>query len=378
MTDERRNVFTSSLIPLITMRIKDVAQAAGVSTATVSHVINNTRYVADRTRARVLETIERLNYYPNAQARSLALGRSTTLGLVISDISNPFFPDLVKSIERAAFERGYDVVLANTSYDPQRTSNYVRRFIERKVAGVLLMTSELDVEFIEELRRQSVAVVFLDLGRTGEHMSNIVVDYEQGIEEAIFHLRELGHTRFAYIGGPEHLNSAVKRRQAFQISLSRHLAGARPVIIESNFQLEGGLGAATEMFATIAEHERPTAIVVANDMMALGVMRACRELKLLVPEDVSVIGFDDIAFASLSEPPLTTVELPRMELGVQAVEALMTMIDQPEQQGIERHIATHLVRRDSTAQVKTEAGAVRRPHLRQVVARRPNVVRGFK
>ncbi|HYP52651.1 MAG TPA: LacI family DNA-binding transcriptional regulator, partial [Pyrinomonadaceae bacterium] len=125
--------------------MRDVAREAGVSTATVSHVINNTRYVSDEVRARVLGAIERCGYYPNAHARTLASGRSQILGLLISDISNPFFPELVKSIETAAFERGYDVVLSNTNYDPARTSHYVRRFIERKVDGVVLMTSELDV-----------------------------------------------------------------------------------------------------------------------------------------------------------------------------------------------------------------------------------------
>src|SRR5215213_3596466 len=124
--------------------IKDVAREAGVSTATVSHVINNTRFVSEEVRARVCDAVERCGYYPNAHARSLASGRSQTLGLVVSDISNPFFPELVKSIEAAAFERGYDLVLSNTNYDPGRTSHYVRRFIERKVAGVVVMTSELD------------------------------------------------------------------------------------------------------------------------------------------------------------------------------------------------------------------------------------------
>jgi LacI family transcriptional regulator len=331
------------------MRIKDVAQAAGVSTATVSHVINNTRYVTDETRARVLETIERLNYYPNAQARSLALGRSSTLGLVISDITNPFFPDLVKSIERAAFERGYDVVLANTSYDLTRTSNYVRRFIERKLAGVLLMTSELDKELIEELQRQSVAVVFLDLGRTGAHMSNIVVDYEQGIEEAVIHLCALHHERFAFIGGPEHFTSALKRRRAFENSLARHSPEAQALIYESDFQLEGGWRTATEIFSTLSPAKRPTAFVVANDLMALGVVRACRAANLNVPDDVSIVGFDDIAFADLADPPLTTVRLPRDELGVCAIEALMQTIQHPDGQGVEMHIATHLVMRASTS-----------------------------
>src|ERR671916_1608302 len=179
--------------------IRDVARAAGVSTATVSHVVNNTRFVSEEVRARVLVAVERCGYYPNAHARSLASGRSHTLGLLISDISNPFFPELVKSIETTAFEHGYDVVLSNTNYDPERTSHYVRRLIERKVAGVALMTSELDAGLVEELARRAVAVVFLDLGSPGLHMSNLCVDYESGIEEAIRPLVALGHREIAFV-----------------------------------------------------------------------------------------------------------------------------------------------------------------------------------
>src|SRR5579883_2028721 len=209
------------------MRIKDVAREAGVSTATVSHVINNTRFVTDETRERVLRAIERCNYYPNAHARSLASGKSHILGLLISDIANPFFPELVKAIETAAFERGYDVILSNTNYDAGRTSHYVQRLIERKVAGVALMTSELNAEVIDELSRRHVSVVFLDLGAAGERTSNLAVDYHLGIEEAMAHLVALGHERIAFIGGPERLRSAVKRREAFCCSFMRHLP-ARP------------------------------------------------------------------------------------------------------------------------------------------------------
>lgn len=331
------------------MRIKDVATAAGVSTATVSHVINNTRFVTNETRERVTLAIKRLNYYPNAQARSFALGRSTTLGLVVSDIANPFFPEIIKAVELAAYEHGYDVVLANTSYDAARTSNYVRRFIERKVAGVLLMTSELDTKLIAELRRQQVAVVFLDLGRPGAQMSNIVVDYEQGIEQAIKHLKDLGHTRIAYVGGPKHLRSAVKRLEAFENSVKRFLPRAKPIIREGDFQMGGGLRIATELLQLKV---RPTALVVANDLMAVGAMRACRTFGLHVPRDVSIIGYDDIALAQMTDPPLTTVQLPRAELGRAAVEAVMEIIEHPQGFGVERHIATKLMVRDSTAQAK--------------------------
>jgi DNA-binding LacI/PurR family transcriptional regulator len=339
--------------------IKDVAREAGVSTATVSHVINNTRFVSQEVRARVLEAVESCGYYPNAHARSLASGRSHILGLVVSDISNPFFPELVKSIEAAAFERGYDVVLSNTNYDPERTSHYVRRFIERKLAGVVVMTSELDVELIGELARREVSVVFLDLGEPGVHMSNLRVNYEVGIAEAISHLVSLGHTEISYINGPEHLRSAARRREAFLLSMKRHMPDARAEVLRGDFKLEGGRRAACEM---LAWRQRPTAVVAANDMMALGAMVEFRAAGLQIPRDVSIVGFDDIAFASLCEPPLTTVCLPRMELGRRAVEALMTAIERPDQRGVEINIPTYLIARGSTARARTtEPATATRP-----------------
>jgi DNA-binding LacI/PurR family transcriptional regulator len=341
------------------LRIKDVAREAGVSTATVSHVINNTRYVSDEVRARVLLAVERCDYYPNAQARSLASGRSHTLGLLISDIVNPFFPELVKSIETAAFERGYDVVLANTSYDAERTSNYVRRLIGRKVAGVALMTSELDTALVDELARRDVCVVFLDLGSAGAHMSNLVVNYAVGIKEAIEHLVSLGHRKITYVSGPIRLRSAAKRREAFRQCVARHLPGTRPAIYEGDFRIEGGRRAACEM---LERGRLPTAVVAANDLMALGAMQEFRAAGLRIPRDISIIGFDDIAFATLADPPLTTICLPRMELGRRAVEALIATIEHPDRQGVEIHIPTYLVVRSSSAPARAvQADESKRP-----------------
>jgi DNA-binding LacI/PurR family transcriptional regulator len=338
--------------------IRDVARAAGVSTATVSHVINNTRFVSEEVRARVLAAVELCGYYPNAHARSLASGRSRILGLVVSDISNPFFPELVKAIETAAFERGYDVVLSNTNYDPERASHYVRRFIERKVAGVALMTSELDTALVGELARREVSVVFLDLGEPGVHMSNLRVNYESGIEEAIRHLVGLGHRDVAFVGGPPHLPSAARRLEAFRASMTRHLPDAPVRLLEGDFKLEGGKRAGREL---LGGRGLPTAVLAANDMMALGVMAEFRAAGLNVPRDTSIVGFDDIAFTGLAEPRLTTVCLPRGELGRRAVEALMTTIDHPDQRGVEIGIPTYLVIRDSTGPAPAAGDGAGRP-----------------
>jgi DNA-binding LacI/PurR family transcriptional regulator len=336
--------------------IKDVALKAAVSTATVSHVINNTRFVSDEVRARVMQAIEECRYYPNAHARSLASGRSQIIGLVISDIANPFFPELVKSIEAAAFEYGYDVVLSNTNYDSERTSHYVRRYIERKVTGVAVMTSELDRELIEELAHCKVSAVFLDVGRTGLHMNNLHVDYEDGIRQAILHLVELGHRRIAYISGTQKIRSSRRRLEAFEQTIRQLFPDEPELIFLGNFKVDGGKRAAREILSTLGDN-LPTAIVSANDLTAIGAISEIRAAGLRVPEDISIIGFDDIAFASLTEPSLTTVHLPLRELGRRAIEVLVKSSQDLSKEGVEIRIPTSLVVRNSTAPVKAPAAS---------------------
>lgn len=180
------------------MKIKDVAALAGVSTATISHVVNNTRFVTEETRQKVLAAIEQSGYSPNANARNLASKQSRTLGLILSDLSNPFFPELIKSIQERANEEGYDLSLANTNYDPKRTLACVQRMLEQRVGGVAIITSEMDISLIEKLAAREVAMVFLDVGKVGPYTSNILVNYEKGIREGVEHLLQLGHRRIAY------------------------------------------------------------------------------------------------------------------------------------------------------------------------------------
>jgi DNA-binding LacI/PurR family transcriptional regulator len=326
--------------------IKDVAREAGVSTATVSHVINKTRFVSEEVRERVERAIERFQYHPNAHARSLASGKSRIIGLVISDISNPFFPELVKAIETAAFERGYDVILSNTNYETERASHYVRRFIERKVAGVAVMTSEMDQALVEMLVRRDVPAVFLDSGETGRDISNLRVDYASGIRQSIEHLVALGHRDIAFIGGTAHFRSARRRREAFRAAMREHFPQSSERIFEGNFKIEGGRRAASQI---LREKDLPTAVVCANDLMAIGAMHEFHAAGLKVPREISIVGFDDIAFAGLSQPSLTTVNLPRGELGRRAVEALLETLDDPKHQGFEIRVPTNLIVRESTA-----------------------------
>ena len=329
------------------MRIKDIAKEAGVSTATVSHVINNTKFVSDETREKVQKAIKKFDYHPNTHAQSLALGKSKMIGLLVSDIANPFFPEIIKSVESAVFANGYSLILLNTDYDTNRAVEYVHRLIQMRVAGIILMNAEFDQRLLKAAKLKKTSIVFHDQHIVDEKMSTIIVDYEVGITEAVQHLVSLGHKDIAHIAGSPEIYSAIIRENAFKAAVKKFVRPpGKPKIYEGDFRFEGGRHAARRI---LAEKKRPTGVVVANDMMALGAMQEFKAAGLSIPGDISIIGFDDISFASLSEPPLTTVCSPRVEIGRRAVEALLLTVDRPHQQGVEIKIPTYLIKRSSTA-----------------------------
>jgi DNA-binding LacI/PurR family transcriptional regulator len=330
-------------------RLGDVARMARVSTATVSRTINETGAVSDATRRRVLRAVQKLHYYPNAHARTLALGRSDQIGLLVSDIANPFFPELVKAIEREAFRHGFEVMLSETDYDLERLAKTVRRFLERDVAGVIIMASEVDLSLVASLARRRVPLVFLDLEVKGQRTSTVSVDYERGIDQAVHHLADLGHRELAYVGGPPRLSSAARRLEAFRSAVARYVGPkVKPRVYEGDFRLESGERAGGEILAT---EPRPTAVLAANDLMALGVVKAFRARGLSIPRDVSVVGFDDIVFASLADPPLSTVRLPREDLARGATAALLRNLDGASRSAPPDLIPTYFVARGSTGPV---------------------------
>jgi LacI family transcriptional regulator len=224
------------------MKIQEVARRARVSTATVSRTINNPSVVDPKTATRVWKAIEELRYYPNTQARSLVSGRSRIIGLIVSDITNPFFPELIKGFEDVAIQNGYEILISSTNYDSARMALCVRRMLERKVEGVAIMTSEMDKHLVDQLAHRNVPMVFLDVGPPGEGISNVVVDYAMGVNEAVSHLLSLGHRRIGFICGPLGLKSAQIRRTAFLRSLSQHgIDEADRLLEEADHTVDGGL-----------------------------------------------------------------------------------------------------------------------------------------
>jgi LacI family transcriptional regulator len=332
------------------MDIRQVAKRAGVSTATVSRTINSPQQVKPGTARRVWKVIEELKYFPNTQARSLVSGRSRIVGLIVSDITNPFFPELVKGFEDAASQKGYEVLLSNTEYDSSRMATGVRRMLERKVDAVAIMTSEMDRSLTQQLAHRDIPMVFLDVGQVDKHVSNIKVDYAHGISQAVGHLLELGHRRIAFISGPGDLKSARIRRLAFLKAMKeRGIIGDQCLIETGNHRVDGGFSA---MSRILDGEWLPTAVLCSNDLTAIGGLRAIRRHGLRVPHDISVVGFDDIALAEFTEPPLTTVRLPRRELAGKAFEALLASLGDTSRMGVEYAITPELIVRESTASAR--------------------------
>jgi LacI family transcriptional regulator len=328
------------------MNIKEVARLAKVSTATVSRTINGSDKVTAATAERVRQAIETLKYYPNTNARALGSGRSSLYGLIISDITNPFFPELVKSFEDVAVQFGQEVLVANTNYDPHRMEVCVSRMLQRKVDGVAIMTSEMDEHLIDEMSSRHIPLVFLDTGVPQEGISNIAIDYAAGIDAAVEHLSNLGHTSIGFITGPMNLTSARVRRRAFMQSLKRKgLRLDRNLIEEGNHRMDGGHEA---MLRLLEKSTRPTAVLTSNDMTAIGAMGALGERGLKVPRDISIIGFDDIELSAFTQPALTTVRLSRQEIAKIAFRALYGVKDDVTAKGAEYTIQPTLIERKST------------------------------
>jgi len=335
------------------MDIREIAKRARVSTATVSRAINRVPSVNPLLAKRVWSVIDELGYYPNTQARALVSGRSRIFGLIVSEITNPFFPEIVQVFETIAVQHQYEILLTSTGNDPKRMESSVRRMIERRVEGVAIMTFGMEEVLLEDLKLRKVPLVFVDVGPHRPHVSNIRIDYLHGIRQAVQHLAALRHERIAFITGPLRLKSAVSRKQAFLRSMEEIGLEAHPaLIVEGDHTMEGGMAAFAQLLSS-----RPTAVLCSNDMTAIGVMRKCHEEGIIIPTDLSVVGFDDIRMAQFMLPPLTTVQMSQAELGRLSFNALLADVGRevPAPEGTEFVLKTNLVLRESTALVSSSA-----------------------
>ena len=331
------------------MNIREIAKRARVSTATVSRTINRHPSVQPQLAKRVWRIVEELGYFPSTQARALVSGRTRIFGLIVSEITNPFFPEIVHVFEQIALEHNYEILVSSTVHDPERMKISVRRMLEHRVEGVAVMTFGMEESLLEDLKLRNVPLVLVDVGPARPRVSNIRIDYLHGIRQAVQHLAALRHEKVAFITGPLTLKSAVARKDAFLQSMNEIGMAVDPeLVIEGNHKLEGGEEAFEKL---LKRRSRPTAILCSNDMTAIGVMRKCYSEKIVVPKDLSVIGFDNIHLSQYILPPLTTVEMSQAELGRLAFQALLqdVQLETPNPKGTEYVLKTSFVLRDSTA-----------------------------
>lgn len=332
----------------VSVSIRDVAERARVCIATVSRVVNGNPKVDPNLAKRVWKAIEQVGYVPNPQARALVSGRSRMLGLIISDITNPFFPELVKEFQNVAMAQGYEVLIGSTDYDPVRTESLIRRMLQRKVDGVAIMTFGVEAGLAKKLVDTEYPLVFVDKGPKLPNSRVLTVNKGEGIREAVQHLAALGHRAIAFISGPLHLPSAMARHDAFLKSMAElGLNVQAGHIVEGDHTMEGGMAAIERIFS---HSELPTAVVCSNDLTAIGVLHGLYETTYKVPADISVVGFDDIHLAQFMLPPLTTVQVSCKNLAAAAVQALRAGIepDHPKAAQKEWKISTRLVVRQST------------------------------
>jgi len=307
--------------------IKDVALRAGVSVTTVSHVVNDTRHVSAKGRERVEQAIRELGYVPNAMARSLKSNTTSTLGMLIPNSSNPYFAEIVRIVEDRCFGAGYTLVLCNTDDEPRRQSVYLQVLAERRIDGLIVVSTGAgdDDSLVTQLHGLRIPTVLVDREIADPACDLVETAHMQGGLLAVRHLLSLGHKRIACIGGPVGVMPSEQRIEGWRMALAE--AGAAPnadaLLWRGGFTSQGGYEA---MHAILRTEHAPSAVFVCNDLMAIGALRAAHESGVHVPDDLSIVGFDDIELSAYTSPPLTTVAQPKERIGALAVDMLLERV----------------------------------------------------
>jgi LacI family transcriptional regulator len=327
------------------MNLEEVARRAKVSTATVSRVLNNADLVKSTTRARVMKAIAELKYHPNLHARTLAGGKSRTIGVILSNLENPFFFDIYRRVESGARTRGYEVVVANTDYRSEQLVASIRLMIGRRVAGLAVIVSEMEPALIDMLAEGPMPTVFYDVGTPRRNITNIRVNYRKGVDKVVDYLHNLGHRKVGFVGHHSSLGPINDRLRALTDAVARCCPEMSVNSATDSDTLEGGRQAARML---LDSGDRLTAIVCVNDIMAVGVLREIRERGLRVPHEISVTGFDNVKLSEFCYPALTTVHIPRDYIGEIVCNRLVPEEGAPEPVDREIVIDPELVVRETT------------------------------
>ncbi|WP_114974873.1 substrate-binding domain-containing protein [Vibrio cholerae] len=309
--------------------MKDIARLAGVSTSTVSHVINKSRFVSDEIAERVNNAAQQLNYAPSALARSLKMNRTKTIGMLVTTSTNPFFGEVVKGVERSCYHQGYNLILCNTEGDNQRMKASINTLLQKRVDGLLLMCSTLEGERLDVFDRYpDIPIVVMDWGPILFASDKIQDNSLQGGYMAAKHLIECGHKEIGCITGPLIRHQAQMRYEGYKRALAEAGVAINPDwIVESDFECEGGYQAFEKLYQ---RGKLPSALFVSNDMMAMGVIQAASQRGFRVPDDLSLIGYDDVHIAKFMTPALTTIHQPKYRLGKAAIDTLLYRLENPD------------------------------------------------
>jgi LacI family transcriptional regulator len=325
--------------------IYDVANAAGVSISTVSHVLNETRFVSEETKARVLEAVTQLNYRPSSLARALVRQETQTIGLIVPDNVNPFFAELAQGIEDYGFELGYNVMLCNTNREPTKEIAHLDMLVSKRVDGVIYMTNDNAQERLQRLHEQNIPIVVFDRDYAG--LDAILLDNFQGGYDATEHLIQLGHSRIACITGPRSPFRSIQRVRGYEQALANAgVAYQQEFVVQGDWTYQSGWNGAQQLMAL---SEPPTAIFACNDTMAVGALAFLHRNDIAVPDEISVIGFDNILLSAFVSPPLTTMATPTVELGQRLCQMLVERIRDASRQPQQEIVRSRLLERSSTA-----------------------------
>jgi LacI family repressor for deo operon, udp, cdd, tsx, nupC, and nupG len=306
------------------VKMSDVAKLANVSTATVSRVISNPGSVKEGTRKKVLETIEQLNYQPNILARYFRKMETKTILVIVPDISNPFFSKILRGIESIAVQNGYQVLLGDSDNDVQREYNFLDQLRQRQADGMILLTARMNREMIEEIADQFPVVLACEY-LEGSSIPTVSIDNISSARRATEHLIKMGHTRIAHITGPMQVILSRDRLKGYQQAMMQyHLNLDSLLVQEGDFSYEAGYNLMSKFSAL---ETPPTAIFAANDEMAIGAVKAAKDKGMRVPEDIAIVGFDNIKISSIFEPEITTTAQPMFEIGQQAMDMLLKLIN---------------------------------------------------
>lgn len=331
------------------MNMRTIGERAGVSSATVSRVLNGSRLVKPETAKRVQSILDASNFIPNPSATTLKYGRSKTYGLVIPDIRNPFYAEFLAEFEDLLAETEHEVLLTNAQSSTKLVAS-VRRMLMRQVDGAVLMGSEYDTKAIEPLLLHKVPLVTVDRRAVQQGCSDVAIDFEAGMLQAVEHLRVLGHKRLGFMGGQSNLRTSKVRLAAFQKALAQTGLTIYPNFVRAgDYRIAGGEQA---IHSLMGERSRPTAILTANDLTAFGAIRGLHQLGLSVPHDLSVIGLDDVLLSDVLQPPLTTIRIPRRRMAELCLKALLHTKEDVNRRGSRFSVPTELIVRESTARLR--------------------------